>query len=872
MLDIQDSAGKPAVSIIIPVYNVEPYLKQCMDSVVSQSLENIEIVCINDGSTDGSLSILEDYASNDARIRVITQSNSGYGAAMNKGIGAASGMYIGIVEPDDYISADMFEKLYARASMPDGSMADVVKSAWYECDSNGTVIKTNNPYSKVTSSDPINLNDHLEILMAHPSIWSGIYRKDFLEDNGIRFKEVPGAGWVDNPFFIATLFYAQAFMAVGEPFYHYRTYRDGSSSDITNCLIPFSRLQDMFDFLESVNETGTFFKSVAKRTFIYLRNTLDSPAYITQRDSARGLIGEVMARIPSSMMSESEFSDQERENYERFLKPAEPQSKVDNPRLSLIVPCCNNEKDERKLLQSILRQDIEGIETIVVDFGSADRTRFEVQKVFEDSPCFEFASVDKGMLQTAIGTGLRMATAEYVAVVGDNPKPGSIDCKELLEKLEAIEESQLVDVPAAIKNLASVKEEPQLIRNHRGNPEGKPAGTPDISIILPVYNCERFIDLTLFQLISQTVTNIEIICVDDGSTDQSAALISKWCDLDDRITLVRTKNGGAGAARNAGLERATGKYLSFLDADDLYDSRMLEMAYEKAESLQADMVIYGADFFYSDKNTFEDVPWLSLGRLPEGELFSPDEITYDNAFRSTNGWAWDKLFRRSYIESLNIRFQEQRTYNDMSFTYTAYFCAKRIAIVRETLIHQRKNHGTSLSQNYDSSWWCFHDALVNLKKELSSRDRYDRLDRDYRNYTVHMCMFNVEQMLYSSTITKLYPAIRDKWIYEFGTANQPDEFFIYEREREWFRRMESKDLTEFLLDELIREHKRAERLKAERGEFEKRAKREKRESDRLRKRFERKTEEVKKIKNSTTYKAGKTVTWLPKKLRSTFKR
>ena len=109
----------PKVSIIIPTYNVEAYLKECMDSVTRQTLKDIEIICINDGSTDGSLEILKEYADKDPRIVLVDKENEGYGVGMNIGLDKASGEYIGIVEPDDFVPLNMYEDLYNTAKEND---------------------------------------------------------------------------------------------------------------------------------------------------------------------------------------------------------------------------------------------------------------------------------------------------------------------------------------------------------------------------------------------------------------------------------------------------------------------------------------------------------------------------------------------------------------------------------------------------------------------------------------------------------------------------------------------------------------------------------------------------------------------------------
>ena len=116
------------VSVLVPIYNVERYLRECLNSLISQTLEDIEIICIDDGSTDGSLGIVREFQSRDARIKVITKPNSGYGNSMNRGLDAATGKYIGIVESDDFAETTMFEDMVALA---EANNADVVKTNFF---------------------------------------------------------------------------------------------------------------------------------------------------------------------------------------------------------------------------------------------------------------------------------------------------------------------------------------------------------------------------------------------------------------------------------------------------------------------------------------------------------------------------------------------------------------------------------------------------------------------------------------------------------------------------------------------------------------------------------------------------------------------
>lgn len=190
----------PKISVVIPCYNVEKYLHQCLDSVVNQTLKDIEIICVNDGSKDSTLSIIQEYAAQDNRIKIIDKPNGGYGESMNRGFDLATGEYLGIIESDDYADLDMFEKLYACAKEHD---LDVVKSGFYFYFSKPTERNTPNPIASYITSQrtfcPVtdfeSKMEMVDFFNIKPTIWSAIYRKDFIRGNNIRFNETPGASY-----------------------------------------------------------------------------------------------------------------------------------------------------------------------------------------------------------------------------------------------------------------------------------------------------------------------------------------------------------------------------------------------------------------------------------------------------------------------------------------------------------------------------------------------------------------------------------------------------------------------------------------------------------------------------------------------------
>lgn len=217
------------VSIVVPIYNVEIYLRECLDSILNQTLKDIEIICVNDGSTDNSLNIVLEYAEKDSRIKVINKKNSGYGNTMNVGINAAIGEYIGIVEPDDYIKLEMYETLYNIAKKYD---LDLIKADFYRFTGNKQNIHLE--YNQLSPDKKyygkvLNPKDNIEVFKFIMNTWSGIYSREFLHRYHIRHNETPGASFQDNGFWFQTFCWARKIYFVNEPFYMNRRDNPGSS-------------------------------------------------------------------------------------------------------------------------------------------------------------------------------------------------------------------------------------------------------------------------------------------------------------------------------------------------------------------------------------------------------------------------------------------------------------------------------------------------------------------------------------------------------------------------------------------------------------------------------------------------------------------
>lgn len=219
------------VSIILPIYNVSQYLRECLDSVISQTLTDIEIICVNDGSTDNSLSIIDEYKKKDSRIVVITGPNGGYGKAMNKGLDIASGEYIGIVEPDDYVNHNMYEALYEVAKKYD---LDFVKSDFYRFKRVANKMDQEEyeyiDKSKIRYNEILNPSRDPSCIRFTLNTWTGIYKRSFLNQFHIRHHETPGASFQDNGFYFQTFVFARRAMILNRAYYHNR--RDNPNSSV----------------------------------------------------------------------------------------------------------------------------------------------------------------------------------------------------------------------------------------------------------------------------------------------------------------------------------------------------------------------------------------------------------------------------------------------------------------------------------------------------------------------------------------------------------------------------------------------------------------------------------------------------------------
>ena len=526
----------PKISVLVPIFNVEQYLEECLDSLVHQTLEDIEIICINDGSTDSSPAIIKRFAKADPRIVTITKKNSGYGDSMNKGLKKATGEYIAIVESDDWIEKDAFEKLYALAKEHD---AEVVKSNYFDYFTtpdkkhlSGVIVELV-PNGKLHQLiDP--RKDH-EIFYQKPAIWTGIYKNDFLRDHSIQFLPSPGASYQDMGFNFKVWSSARKAVFTNQAFLHYRQDNEASS----------------------VNNPGKVF-----------------------------CIADEFHEI------------------EDFLK----------------------KNDLYETLGSLMR-----IAKWASYSWNIERLKAELSKDF-----------------------ILKASEEY-----------KLDLESGVFNYELCGPNQVRSISELITSPETVIARKYATESAR------------VAVIIPCYNVERFVEKSIESALSQTLKEIEIILVDDGSTDDTAAILDTYFAKDVRIKVVNTTNGGLSAARNVGISESTAPYIAFLDSDDYYEPNSIENLLTNLEENSSDVSVGSIRVIYNDKRL------TAVEKNNDKQYYtvklSGKKAINGTVLKKTDVSSCNKLFKRSIIERNNIHYPYGLKYEDAFFFNTYCMVADTIS-------------------------------------------------------------------------------------------------------------------------------------------------------------------------------------------------
>lgn len=312
-----------------------------------------------------------------------------------------------------------------------------------------------------------------------------------------------------------------------------------------------------------------------------------------------------------------------------------------------------------------------------------------------------------------------------------------------------------------------------------------------VSVIIPVFNSEKYLCECINSVLNQSLKDIEIICVDDGSSDNSVKILQQYSNKDDRVYIIQKDHidgTGAGGARNLGMEYAHGEYLLFLDSDDFFERTMIEEAYSCATINNSELVIFNAYTFDMLTKTEK----LASGAINKGILGNCEFITKDNGdfkflFQTTWGGVWNILFSRSFIENKCIRFQEMRYTDDMFFAYISLAEANKISILDKPFVHYRINIPNTQTSSRYQYMEIMYNAPVKIKEELEKRGLFEKYKVSFWNRMIpHIVDYLCNQTIYEKW-RECYSFIKNELaeklnLYEFIEAKDSDVICVEARD------------------------------------------------------------------------------------------
>jgi glycosyltransferase involved in cell wall biosynthesis len=285
--------------------------------------------------------------------------------------------------------------------------------------------------------------------------------------------------------------------------------------------------------------------------------------------------------------------------------------------------------------------------------------------------------------------------------------------------------------------------------------------SPKISIIIPVYNAEPYLRECLDSVVNQTMYEIQIICINDGSNDLSLSILEEYANDDSRILLIDKTNAGVAAARNDGLVRATGKYILFVDSDDTVDTKLCEKVYAKAEQANADFVL----FFHNTPNGHPCVCDTTIS--------TDDKIKWEEKKSLLNfGTVWGKLWRKIFLDKHNLKFYEQVfCLDDVLFYWQGLSLATKVSVLPEALYNYYL-HPNALTTFRGRHFQTILNELVKCKLFLKENDLYQRCKTLFLRFEIDL-LFN------------FYPKIENELKMEFRKKLKT---FLEEDEKDYLRK------------------------------------------------------------------------------------
>lgn len=627
--------NSPAVSVIIPVYNVEDYLRECLDSVIRQTEKNIEIICVDDGSTDSSPAILQEYAQKDSRISIVTKTNGGLSSARNAGLAAAGGEYIYFLDSDDYILDDALEILLKNARKDKVDILFFGADCFFEDPQMQNSFASEIFYYRRRSIARCSGPEMLDKMIQRRTYCVGVplqfLNRAFLLRNGLSFRE--GILYEDELFTSTALLRAGRAVCISDNLYM-RRYRKGS---IVTGIVRKRNLDSLYLIISA----------------LLMQFSGDKKLHAGEA----GLRAAIWNLIGASENIWNKLSDEDKEQ----LVPSEIPFFSDNYNHLYADDCDEN------LLRKKRKKDntffTYHIRKVLLYFPKKVRTLlFKMKALFESIMKLLFSFGNK--------------IAEILVFTRDN---GFLFLsKRIIRKIWKKKRLPVSD-----------KDRGQIITGRDNS----------ISVIIPVYNVEKYLPVCMESVIRSPQQNLEIICVNDGSTDSSLSILSEYAQRDQRVKVINLEtNRGLLYARKAGVMAASGAYILFLDSDDYIADDLISFAQNIVQKESADIIQFSAGIECPSGDK-KHVKWFQRRlKADDTAYFGVDILSEAFINCSYTTVLWGKILKTSLCKYVYSLLPDEHCYvgeDILTYFFLAYYAKSYVGIDSKEYYFYRYGLGVS---------------------------------------------------------------------------------------------------------------------------------------------------------------------------------
>lgn len=700
------NSARPSVSLILCVYNGEKYLVECLESLVHQTLQNIEIVCVDDASTDSSLKILTEYAEKDKRIKILKHpKNKKLSIARRTAMAEATGEYILYIDADDYLELDTCECLYFYSKIFDLDMCSFMSMEFLDQTREDFELLYHRLQWLSDRSSPTISMAQIKDIVHKVAVTSGLtlYKHDFLKENKIEWlnEEI---FFEDTLFFTECLFRTQKFGALKETFLHKRTHnqcitqnRDKHFSDWCKIILYIIEIVKKYGNDENLNLYLDKYSKIGWGTYRNLSKELQDKYKQEMLNYCDAFVQKYHYPLPDGMQIWYDDSKSMTfEDHSLFIK-TEKKSKENPSLLGTYIDFYNH------------LTDIKLIEKYYQNYS--DHLKFELK-----NKLFSCTVQEKEDFLLNIPTKL----------------PAEV-----------------------IKKSFSVSDR------------------PCVSIVVPVYNAEKYLAECLDSLIHQTLQNIEIICVNDGSTDSSLKILQEYAQKDNRIKILTQENQKQSIARRNAMKIARGEYIQYVDADDFIDSNTCECLYLYSKIHNLDMLLFAGTDFQDQTNEPMDIPYHHLMWLPENfiPVFSWKNIR--ETIHQTAVTACLTFYRHDFLKENHIEWlNESLWYEDTPFFTESILKAKRVGAFKKQFYHRRMHNNNTVSQMASNfpDFCKVVQKVIDVAKDCADEVALNHLfqgytEKLYRNYQL---LPQDSQIKFEQELFKTYDNLKDKYNLSFS--------------------------------------------------------------------------------------------------------